>query len=126
MQIDNLPVLVQQNKQVAVVGLPGVFAGVLDGFGIAVPHGYQGGQQVCLATQRQLLLPMHNLKSQYGFAGVLLDLLFCPSLSVVAHNEESGAGKPGGEQYEGKKKFGPKLQISLAPYAIAEIQRKIV
>jgi hypothetical protein len=54
-------------------------------------------------------LVLDNLKSQESFSRVLLDLLLCASLSVVAHDQESGAGKASGKEHKGEEELGAQV-----------------
>ena len=66
MECDDLGVLVGEDEEVAIVGLPGVLAGVPDGGGISVAHVGEGGKQIGFAAEGSSLLAMDGLDGEGG------------------------------------------------------------
>ena len=66
MQGDDFSALVDENKEIAVVGLPGVLAGVADGGGVAVAHVGERGEQIGFAAEGGFLLAVDGLDSEGG------------------------------------------------------------
>src|SRR6266436_4666809 len=71
-QGDNSAFSVRERKQVAIVRLPWILAGILDRRRIPVSEVGQRREQVGLVTQHHLSLVLNGLDGQEGVAGVLL------------------------------------------------------
>ncbi len=111
---DDFCVLVCEDEKIAVVGLPGIFAGVADGGGIAVAHVGERGEQIGFAAEGGFLLAMDSLDSERGVLRIEFDLVLDLGLRVAANDEESKAGECGGEEDEGKEELGAQAEIDWA------------
>ncbi len=114
MEGDDFRVLVCEDEEIAVVGLPGVFAGVSDSGGIAVAHVGERGEQIGFAAEGGFLLAMDSLDSERGVLRIEFDLVLDLGLRVAANDEESKAGECGGEEDEGKEELGAQAEIDWA------------
>src|SRR5260370_9426356 len=73
-QADDLALSVRQRKQVAIAGLPRVFAAILDRRRVSVSQVCRRGEQVGLTGQHHLTLVLNGLDLLDGVASVLLHL----------------------------------------------------
>jgi hypothetical protein len=111
---DDLGVFVCENEEVAIVGLPGVFAGVANGGGIAVAHIGERGEQIGFAAEGGFLLAMDGLDGEGGVLRIEFDLAFDLGLGVTANDEKSDAGESGGEKDEREEELGAQAEIGRA------------
>ena len=111
MEGDDFCVFVGENEEVAIVGLPGIFAGVADGGGIAVAHIGERGEQIGFAAEGRFLLAMDGLDGEGGVLRIEFDLVLDLCLSVAANDEKSDAGERGGEKNEGEEELGAQAKI---------------
>src|SRR5215469_2803527 len=100
-------VLVCQDKQVAIFGFPRVATRITDGRGIAITHHGEGGQEIGLTAEGELLLMFDEFEQCGGIAGVLLNVQLRLSGGVVTDAEKCGAGYGRGEEYEEQKELRP-------------------
>ena len=112
MERDDLCGFADEDKKIAVVGLPGIFAGVADGRGVAIAHVGERGKQIGFAAERSQLLAMDCLDGEGGVLRVEFDLALNLGLSVAANDEESKTGEGGGEKDEGKEKLGAETKVT--------------
>jgi hypothetical protein len=112
MEGDDFGVFVGKDEEVAVVGLPGVFAGVPDGGGIAVAHVCKRGEQIGFAAERGFLLAMDSLDGECGVLRIEFDLVLDLGLRVAANDEKRDAGECRGEKNERKEELGAKAEIA--------------
>ena len=111
MEGDDFGIFVGENEKVAVVRLPGVFASVADGGGIAVAHVSEGGEEIGFAAERSFLLAMDGLDSERGVLRIEFDLALDLRLSVAANDEKRDAGERGGEKNEREEELGAQAEI---------------
>ena len=112
MQGDDFGVTVNKDEEVAIVGAPGVFAGVADRGGISVAHVSERGEEIGFAAERSFLLAMDGLDSESGVLRIKFDLALDLGLGVATDDEESEAGEGGGEKDEGEEKLRAKAQAA--------------
>ena len=105
MEGDDFGALVGEDEKVAVIGLPGVFAGVADGGGIAVAHVGEGGEQIGLAAEGGFLLVVDSLDGEGGVLRVEFDLMLDLGLRVAANDEKREAGEGSGKENEGEEEL---------------------
>lgn len=113
MQGGNHAILVRQNEEVAVFGLPRITACIFDGSGVPTAHEGHGGEEIGFAAERGLLLILDGLQGEGSIPGVLLNVLLRLRLGVASNNEEGGAGERGGEKHKGKDELGAEAQAFL-------------
>lgn len=111
MKGDDFGIFVGENEEVAVVGLPGVFAGVADGGGIAVAHVSEGGEEIGFAAERGFLLAVDSLDREGGVLRIEFDLALDLGLSVTANDEKRDAGERGGKKNEREEELGAQAEI---------------
>src|SRR5580700_7058392 len=111
MERNDFCIFVCKDEKTAVIRLPGVFAGVANGGGIAVTHVGERGEQIGLAAKRGFLLAVDGLDSEGGVLRVAFDLEFDLCLRVAAYDEKGNAGESGGEKDEGKEELGAQAEI---------------
>src|SRR5690348_8498900 len=111
MEGDDFGIFVGENEEVAVVRLPGVFAGVADGGGIDVAHVSEGGEEIGFAAERSFLLAMDGLDRERCVLRIEFDLALDLRLGVAANDEERDAGERGGEKNEREEELGAQAEI---------------
>ena len=110
MEGDDFGVLVDEDEKIAVVGLPGIFAGVANGGGIAVAHVGERGEQVGFAAEGGFLLAMDGLDGEAGVLRIEFDLALNLGLGVAANDEKRDAGEGCSEKNEREEELGAQAE----------------
>ena len=111
---DDFGVFVGEDEEVAIVGLPGILAGVTDGSWIAVAHVGKRGEEIGFAAKGGFLLPMNGLDGEGGVLRIEFNLALDLRLSVAANDEKRDAGERGGEKNEREEELGAQAEIGCA------------
>lgn len=102
---------VGHEEKIAILGLPGVFAGVGNGGGVAVAQCSKRGEKLSFVAERDFVLMLHDLESKDGAAGLLGHLFIDLLTDFVADDEQRDAHQERGDDDERKKELGAELEV---------------
>jgi len=92
LQSGDFAVTVGEGEEVTVLGLPGIFARIADGGGVAVAKKGECCEEFGFSAERHVLLPGHYLEGEKGVLGVLAELAFGANFNKLADSEEGTEG----------------------------------